>query len=533
MNNRPLPWPALMVLVLGAFMAILDGSIINVALPRLMAIFNVNPSQIQWIMTSYLLTSGVVVPVTGYLGDKFGYKKVYIYSMMAFTLGSALCGIAWSNNSLIVFRVVQALGGGMLIPLSMSIIYRIIPRQKMGMAMGVWGISATMAPAIGPTLGGYLVDHFSWHLIFTINIPIGIISILLSHMFIAETEMQKDLKFDFLGFFLSSAGLVCLLLAISQGQIKGWNSQYIVTLLVSSGFLLLIFCLWELHIPDPMLQLRLFSNRAFAASIMAVSISSVAMFSAIFLVPMYCQTLRGLSPVETGILMMPMALATGLMMPISGRLFDKVGALPLGLVGISTAGFFTYILSTLNLNTDLRWMQSVLVLRAMGLGLCMMPLSTAGMNTIYPDLVGRASAINNLVRQISSSLGIAFMTYVMTQRQSYHAARMADEINITSVSTVNFYNNLRSMADSSIGPGTGDVLSNTYLALIVQRHSLMQGLGDALLVSSMLTALIIPFVFLLTKKKVEEARLKEKKKYAHPVTQEAKDNILLTSAKFE
>ncbi|NTW05612.1 MAG: DHA2 family efflux MFS transporter permease subunit [Peptococcaceae bacterium] len=509
-----------MVLVLGAFMAILDGSIINVALPRLMAIFNVNPSKIQWIMTAYLLTSGVVVPITGYLGDRFGYKRIYIYSTIAFTIGSALCGIAWSNNSLIIFRVVQAIGGGMLIPLSMSIIYRIIPRQKIGMAMGVWGISATMAPAIGPTLGGYLVDHFSWHLIFTINIPIGIISVLLSYMFIEETEFQKDLKFDFLGTVISSIALVCLLLALSQGQDKGWTSQYIVTLFAISGFSIVIFCLWELSIPDPMLELRLFSNSTFTASILAVSLSSVAMFSAIFLIPMYCQTLRDLSPIQTGLLIMPMALATGMMMPVSGRLFDKIGALPLGIAGISIAAFFTFILSRLTLETDFEWIKWILVCRAIGLSLCLMPLSTAGMNTIPGPLVGRASALNNLARQISSSLGIAFMTYIMVHRQSYHAAWLSDGVTVTSPAAIDFYNQVSGIAASTLGPGTGNLVFQGYLGIMVQKQAMAQGIGDALLVSSIITLLIIPLVFYLSKDRVEASRQKEKEKYARFIEEE-------------
>lgn len=515
MNDRPFPWAVLLVLVLGAFMAILDGSIVNVALPRLMSIFGVTPDEIQWVVTAYMLTSGVVVPVTGYLGDKYGYKKVYIYSLVAFTLGSALCGAAWNNNSLIAFRVIQALGGGMLIPLSMSIIYRIVPRQKVGMAMGVWGIAATMAPAIGPTLGGYLVDYYSWHLIFTINIPVGFLAVVLSYIFIEETPLAHGLKFDYAGSILSSAGLFCLLLALSEGQQEGWTSQFIVTLLAAAFFLLVLFCLWELHVPHPMLDIRLLSNGVFAASIVATSLMTITMFAAIFLIPLYCQSLQGLTPMQTGLLMMPMALVMGFMMPISGKLFDKIGALPLGLAGLTIAVFFTYLLSFITLETSFRQLQILLVLRSVGLGHCMMPISTAGMNTIPPMLVGRASAINNLFRQIFASFGIAFMTYIMLQRQTYHAAWLGDGVSLGSPVAVDTLRGISQAASSLAGPGSGDAIAHGYIMGLVQKQAFVSGINDALLISALMGILTIPFIFPLARKRVEEARLREKARYAH------------------
>ncbi|MCL6478240.1 MAG: multidrug efflux MFS transporter [Peptococcaceae bacterium] len=523
MNDRPFPLTGLLVLVLGAFMAILDGSIVNVALPRLMAIFGVSPDDIQWVMTAYMLTSGVVVPVTGYLGDRFGYKRVYIYALIVFTLGSALCGLAWSNKSLIAFRVVQALGGGMLIPLSMSIILRMVPRQKMGMAMGIWGIAAMVAPAIGPTMGGYLVDHYSWHLIFTINIPVGVIAVILSHMVIDETPLVGGLKFDVLGGILSGNGLFLLLLALSQGQKEGWTSQYIVTLFTLAGFLLLLFCLWELQVPHPMLDIRLFKNPVFSASIAATGLLVVAMFAGIFLVPIYCQNLQGLTPLQTGLLMMPAAVMTGLIMPVSGRLFDKIGALPLSLVGLIIAGFFSYKLSLITLETSFRSLQILLALRAMGLGLCMMPISAAGVNTIPPLLAGQASAINNLVRQVFASLGTAFVTYIMLNRQAYHAAWLADEVNLTSPAAVETYHRISSLAVASLGPGTGDSAALSYITMVVQKQAMVMGIGDALLVCALIAFLTIPLSFQLSRKRVEEVRQKEKARYARLMHQDVKE----------
>ena len=255
--SHDIPWPALMILILGSFMSILDSSIVNVALPKLMAIFGVTADDIQWVMTAYLLTSGVVVPMSGYLSDRYGGKRLYIASLIVFTIGSGLCAFAWSNNSLIFARVLQALGGGMIIPVSMAMMFNLVPREKMGMAMGVWGISAMVAPAIGPTLGGYLVDNFGWPWIFTINLPIGVGAVFMSGILLKETPRRTDLKPDIFGSVLVAIACFTVLLALSQGQDKGWTSLYIVNLIIISVFTFALFVIWELNVSDPLIDIRL------------------------------------------------------------------------------------------------------------------------------------------------------------------------------------------------------------------------------------------------------------------------------------
>ncbi|AEG61658.1 drug resistance transporter, EmrB/QacA subfamily [Desulforamulus ruminis DSM 2154] len=514
--ERGIPWGPLMILVIGAFMAILDSSIVNVALPRFMTLFGSSADEIQWILTGYMLTSGVVVPITGYLGDRFGNKRMYIWSVAAFTLGSLLCGLAWSTQSLTVFRVIQALGGGMIIPVSMAMIYRIIPRKKIGMALGIWGIAAIMAPAVGPTLGGYLVDHFSWHWIFTINIPIGIAAIMLSLSYLEETPVQKDLKPDLPGVFFSSIGCFTLLLALSEGQDKGWTSQYIVTLLIISFFTLLLFILWELEASNPLIDIRLLSNPVLSASLLATCLATIGLFSAVFLIPIYAQNLLGYSPMETGLMMMPMALVTGFMMPISGKLFDKFGAFWLGMVGMSLVVGITYYLHTLSLDTSYRHLQVVLSLRAVGLGLATMPLTTAGMNTIPKYLVGRASALNNTVRQISGSIGIAYLTYVLMQRQVYHTATLSEPVSLASPVTPMALAQIKGLlAGQGITGAAADQGALSILYGQVAQHSFMNALDDTFVVSAVIIALVLPLMFLLSKKRVEEERKKQAARYAH------------------
>jgi len=511
-----IPWASMFILIAGGFMAILDSSIVNVALPKLMSIFGVGAESIQWVMTAYLLVSGVVIPVTGYLGDRFGYKRLYIYTLVAFTIGSGLCAIAWSNSSLVAFRVLQAIGGGMMIPVSMAMIFRMVPMQKMGMALGVWGITAMLAPAIGPTAGGYIVDNFSWHMIFTINIPIGIVVAVMAGLILKETDILRDLKFDVPGFLLSGLGCFALLLALSEGQDKGWTSQYIVTLLMSAFFMLVLFVLWELQTPQPMLDIRLLRNPVFAASQATTAILTMGLFAAIFLVPIFAQNLMGLTPLQTGLMLMPMALMSGIMMPISGRLYDKIGALPLCIIGMIILIITTYKLHEINLDSSYHWLQSLLVLRAAGMGLMMMPVSTAGMNTLPPILSGRASALNNLIRQISASMGIAFLTWVMLKRQVFHEQMLADSASLTNPlahDTIQQVGTLLAASDISAGQDGSVAL----ITLNVQKQSMALGIGDTFIVSTIIILLAVPLIFLLGKKRVEAQREIEMKRYANRI----------------
>lgn len=511
-----IPWTALMVLIIGAFMAILDGSIVNVALPRLMSVFGVTTESIQWIMTAYLLVSGVVVPPTGYLSERYGSKNMYIFSLVVFTVGSGLCALAWSNSSLVAARVIQAIGGGMIMPVSMTMIYMIVPREKMGLAMGVWGISAMAAPTIGPTLGGYLVDNYGWEWIFTINIPVGVATILLAYALLGETPRRTGLKPDIPGIVLSGTACFSILLALSEGQDKGWTSLFIVNLFLISIFCFVLFAVWEQITPHPLINISLLKNRTFSISLVALSFVTVCMFSVIFLIPLYAQGILNYTPMQTGLLMMPMAVTTGLMMPISGRLFDKIGALPLCLVGLTITAITTYQLHEISYNTSYAELQWLLVKRAVGLGMVMMPLSTAGMNTVPHFLIGGASALNNLVRQIAASLGIAYLTFVMIHRQEFHAAWLSETVTWSSPASVESLYRLQGVImESGAGPQAAALGAPGILTVIARREAFISGLADAFLISAVIIAFAIPMMFLLGKKAVEEERKKQYEKYAH------------------
>ncbi|MCX5780523.1 MAG: MFS transporter, partial [Firmicutes bacterium] len=231
LDGEKINWPLLIVIIIGTFMAILDGSIVNVALPKMMVIFNASTEDIQWILTAYMLTLGITMPVSGYLGDTFGYKRTYIVALALFVVGSVLCGMSVGVNTMVAARIIQALGGGIMQPLGMAIIYLSFPRSKIGMVLGFWGIAAMAAPAIGPTLGGYLVEYANWRLIFYINLPIGLLNLFLAGIIMKETPLIKGKHFDYVGITTCCVGLFCILLALSDGNKYGWGSPIIVGLL--------------------------------------------------------------------------------------------------------------------------------------------------------------------------------------------------------------------------------------------------------------------------------------------------------------
>lgn len=445
-SSDSINWMVIFVMIIASFMAILDSSIVNVALPKMMAVFGVGTDKAEWILTGYMLTLGVVMPLSGFLGDTFGYKRIFFGSLFLFVLGSALCGMAWSINSLIAARVVQALGGGLLMPVSMAMLYKECPRSKIGMVLGVWGISAMAAPAVGPMLGGYLVQNANWRMIFYINLPIGIINLFLAATKLKETQLIKGKRFDFLGVVFSSVGFFCLLLALSDGASDGWASPYIVSLLITSVVSLAALVFNELHHPEPILELRLFKNFLFSISNVITSFLSIGMFGAIFLMPILIQNVMGQSALKSGLITFPGALASGLAMPISGRIFDKYGARVIVIIGLSITTFTTYMMSRFDLVTPFAVMTFWMAVRGVGMGFGMMPVTTAGMNTVPPHLVGKASAMTNVIRQVSASFGIAILTTILQNRQVFHYSNLVHSINMNSNGALSMQNSLQAMA---------------------------------------------------------------------------------------
>ena len=417
------PWLlSLLVLVTGMFMSVLDVSIVNVAIPSMQKDFGATTDQIQWVSTAYSLALGVIVPASAWLGERLGLGRAYIGALVAFGAGSALCGLAWDINSMIVFRIIQAIPGGIIPVVALSMVYRLVPREKIGAAMGLYGLGIVFAPAVGPTLGGYLVEYVDWRLIFFINVPIGILGAIAALVWLPLPKGSKGKKFDFLGFTAIASGLFSLLLALSEGESWGWTSYPVLILFTVGTLCLALFVVIELEVDQPMLNVRIFKYWAFTNSLILIGVLSVGLFGVLFFIPLFLQQTQGLGAFDTGLLLLPQAVVMGVLMPLAGRIYDRFGPRIPAVVGLSILAIGTWMLRDLSVTsswTDLRW---ILMFRAIGMGLAMMPIMTGGISAVPPDQVSGASAFNNVTQRTAAAMGLAALTALLGSRQAQQLA---------------------------------------------------------------------------------------------------------------
>jgi EmrB/QacA subfamily drug resistance transporter len=413
----------LAVLIVGMFMSVLDISIVNVAIPTMQRDFGATTEEIQWVENAYSLALGVVVPVSAWLASRLGPGRAYNLSLLGFAVGSALCGLAWDLNSIVAFRVLQALPGGILPVVTLTILYRIVPKDRIGAAMGMYGLGIIVAPAVGPTLGGYLVEYVDWRLIFFINVPVGILGAVAAVLLLPRFGPTPTGRFDILGFVTVAGGLVCLLLALTEGQSWGWTSYEVLILLTVGVLLIALFVVIELEVDDPLLDVRVFRHWPFANSLVLISVLSVGLFAVLFYVPLYMQQAKGLGAFDAGLLLLPQALVMAVIMPIAGRLYDRVGPRWPAVSGLALVALSTYLMKDLTLDTPDSHLVWLLVLRAVGMGLAMMPIMTGGMSAVPADRVDGASAFSNVAQRVSSALGLAVLTSLVTSSR----AQLADD----------------------------------------------------------------------------------------------------------
>lgn len=495
-------WTVLMIVIIGTFMAVLDSSIVNIAISKMMAVFGVSVKKAQWIITSYSLVMGAIIPLTGYLSDRFGSKLMYIFAMGAFTIGSLLCGISWNNNMMIFSRVIQGIGGGMIMPVGMSIIYTTFPIKERGTALGFWGIAAMAAPTIGPTLGGYIIEYVNWRLIFTLNIPIGVLGIMLAWVLLKPGTKKSNMTFDYIGFLSSSIGLVFILYVLGEGGDVDWGDIKNVVMITIGIFSLIIFIINELTHPDPLLDLRIFKYIPFTVSMFISVFTTMAMFGVTFIMPLFLQNIRGYSPIQTGLIMLPSALVMGIMMPIGGKISDKIGAKPLVIVGSIFTASAAFFLSKLNLSTPMLSISLLLIMRSFGLGISMMPASTEGMNSVPHHLISRATALNNTVRQIANSVSITFLVSIMNKYQNLSFARYSEQLNDFNFQMNSFINNINHLLIQK-GESTAVASAHTKLALysLISKEAFISGVNATLLTSAIMGLVCIPIALFFRKHK--------------------------------
>jgi EmrB/QacA subfamily drug resistance transporter len=425
-------WTVLAVTIVGMFMSILDQTVVNVALPHIIGVFNASVNSIQLVVTGYALALAIVIPASGYLQDTFGSKRMWLLSLTAFTLGSMLCGLSWNTESLIVFRVLQGLGGGMLMPLAMAMIYRVVPVEERGLTMGLLGIPILVAPAIGPTLGGYLVEYVDWRTIFMINVPVGALGVFMALTLLRETPTQPGLKFDLAGFFTAAVAFSCSLVALSNGPTDGWTTPYIVVLLITSAVFFAAWIVVELRVAEPLLDLRLFRDGLFTIGMVVTFVLTTALFGATFLLPLFLQNLRGLGAYDTGLLLLPQGVAAAATMPLGGKLFDRIGARPLLVFGLTLLAIATWIFAKLDVQTPDNLIVLALILRGTSMGFTFMPLNTAIMNRVPLAAINRGSSLTSALRQLFASFGVAMVATILSNRQTFHTAILSERATATS-----------------------------------------------------------------------------------------------------
>ena len=413
-------WIVAAVFVCGMFMDILDTTIVNVALPRLGREFHATTASIEWVVLGYLLSLAVWIPASGWIGDRLGTRRVFLFALAIFTLASALCGQAESLRELVAFRVLQGLGGGMLVPVGTAMLFRAFPPIERAKASTVLIVPTVLAPATGPVLGGWLVTEVSWRWIFYVNLPVGAVAFALGFLYLRDERPGRAGRFDLPGFVLSGAGLALVLFALTQGPEKGWTSAVVAVTGTVGLAMFVLLVVVETRNPDPMLALRLFRERMFRNANIVLTLTYGSFIGVIFLLPLYLQTLRGYSAFESGLTTFPQAIGVIVSSQVVGRLYHSVGPRRLIVFGMLAMAIVTAPLAFVGFHTGLWQIRALMFARGIAMAFAFVPMQATTFANIAPADTGRASAIYSTQRQVAAALGVATLGTVLASH--LHAA---------------------------------------------------------------------------------------------------------------
>ena len=407
-------WVALGVVLCGTIMTILDSTIVNIAIPTLQKdLHAASYTDIEWVVTGYLLAQGAVIPLTGWATDRWGTKRLYLITIVMFTVASMLCGISQNLGELILFRVIQGIGGGMLMPIGMTIILQAVGPRQMGKVMGIFGVPMLLAPAVGPVLGGWFVQDFTWRLIFYVNVPIGVVAFIAATRFLRESHRTAGLRLDVAGLLTGIPAVLALMYAVDRSADLGWSSPLVEALLVASTLLMVGFITRQLRAREPLLQLSLFGDRTFSWAMGLSFIVVTAMFGTMLLLPLYLQEVHGYDPIETGLLLLPQACMAAVAMPLGGFLTDRIGPKWVVATGMVLLTIGSVVLAQIHYDSPNTLVIAALMLRGLAMGFAMMPTMTAAMARVPRRYTSRASSITNTMQRVSSSVGIAILVTIL------------------------------------------------------------------------------------------------------------------------
>jgi EmrB/QacA subfamily drug resistance transporter len=418
----PYKWLIATAFVIGLFMDFMDATIVNVALPTLGRQFHAGNTTVEWVVLGYLLSLAVWIPASGWIGDRFGTKKTFMFALAVFTLGSALCGFAPTLGALIVFRIVQGVGGGMLTPVGSAMLFRAFPPAERARAATILMVPTVLAPALGPVIGGWLVTDATWRAIFYVNLPIGVFGFLFSLLFLKEHREPSAGRFDVWGFLFSGSGLALVLYALSRGPSDGWLAPNVVATGTLGVLSFAALAAVELGQAQPMLDLRLYANRMFRNANLTMYVVMGSLFSFILVLTLYLQELMGLSALESGLISLAFPLGTIAIAPVVGKRYPVIGPRRLIAFGLFGAAITSLMFVAVDLHTSLWAIRGVLFLRGLIFGMCVVPLQASAYATIKPRDMGRASSLYSTGRQVGASFSIAALITVLTTQVQTHVA---------------------------------------------------------------------------------------------------------------
>lgn len=502
------PWIIALTVTLATFMEVLDTSVANVALPHIAGSLSAGQDESTWVLTSYLVSNAIVLPMSGWFSSLIGRKRFYMSCVALFTISSILCGLAPSLGMLIFFRVLQGAGGGGLQPSEQAILADTFPPAKRGMAFAVYGMAVVLAPAIGPTLGGWITDNFSWRWIFFINIPVGILSLFLTNMLITDPPELKEQKrkgpgIDYIGLGLLALGLGTLQVILDKGQRDDWfESHFIVVMTVISVTALAAVAIWEWFHKDPIIDLHLFKDRSFAVGNLLMFMVGFALLSSTVLLPLYSQTLLGYTAELAGFALLPGGFAIIVCMPLVGFLLGRYDARRLLLFGLGMLSFALFHMTRFDLTVDFRTLVTARVFQAIGLAFLFVPINTAAYAFIPKGKNNAASGLINLARNIGGSVGISLVTTELARRSQFHQNQLVDKIH---PGTPSFQALFSSATQTLVAHGSShyEATRQAYglVSVLMQQQATMLAYIDNFWLLGLTVLLMIPFVFLMKKVK--------------------------------
>jgi DHA2 family multidrug resistance protein len=498
-------WIVALTVMLPTLIEIMDTSVVNVSLDHIRGSLSAGIDEATWSITSYLVSNAIIIPMTGWLSRFFGRKRYLIFSISLFTLSSLMCGSAWNLQSLIFFRILQGIGGGALQPLSQAILLETFPPYQHGIAMAIFGVGIMFGPILGPIVGGWITDNWSWHWIFYINIPIGLLSILMALFFIVDPSYMKGLKtkIDYWGLTFLALGLGCLQVVLDKGQREDWfSSDFITRLSAIAVVSLILFVIVEFFAENPIVNLKIFKNISFTTGDIVMFFTFFNLFGSIVLLPIYVQTLMGYTATLAGLVLGPAGIVTLIAMPIAGTLVTKMNPKGILAFGIIICAYSTYLMSNFNLSADFTTIVWPRIVLGLGMGFLFIPLTTITLSSIRKEDMGNATAIYNLLRNLGGSFGVASVTTMLARRTQFHQLRLVEHLTpfdrVYQWSTHQVAQGLHYRGlETTIANHGG--LNLIYGRLL--REASMLSFNDAFRLLSILTIMVLPLVLLMRSRK--------------------------------